>query len=545
MTTSETAEAMLAARAPEPLGVWRRRNANRPGGDNDGDARRRAGRAVQRRPVVLRRYSRAAHRRGPGISAPFDSVLTEAVDALKNGQLSSRELTLACVERAHSWQPEINALLAIEKERALASADAADSARARGETLGLLHGVPFAQKDMYDRAGQETSCGSKIRTDHIASLTATVLERLDAAGAVDLGRLNMSEFALGPTGLNAHFGRARNPWNVDIATGGSSSGSGAAIAAGLIYGALGSNTEGSIRLPAALCGVAGLKPTQGRVSRFGAIPLSTSQDCVGPLAPTVRDVALIYQAIAGPDPRDGACSNRQVAIPTLRDDLKGVRIGIPKRFYGEDVDPEFSAVITESRRRFDGMDAALVDVDLPDQRYFAELANIVAITEAATVQYDWLRDRGQDYDEQARARLLQGLAIPGRGVSPRAAIARRDVGGIRNRSVSALRRAACSRPAVSSSEIRRCRSRCQSRDSGRRGRHDAIHASLFVSRPACACAADWLFRRRLADRDAACRAAFRREPAAGDWRRIRDRDRFQASPASAEPSARDSRRSLT
>jgi hypothetical protein len=208
MTTSETAEAMLAARAPEPLGVWRRRNANRPGGDNDGDARRRAGRAVQRRPVVLRRYSRAAHRRGPGISAPFDSVLTEAVDALKNGQLSSRELTLACVERAHSWQPEINALLAIEKERALASADAADSARARGETLGLLHGVPFAQKDMYDRAGQETSCGSKIRTDHIASLTATVLERLDAAGAVDLGRLNMSEFALGPTGLNAHGGRA-------------------------------------------------------------------------------------------------------------------------------------------------------------------------------------------------------------------------------------------------------------------------------------------------------------------------------------------------
>jgi aspartyl-tRNA(Asn)/glutamyl-tRNA(Gln) amidotransferase subunit A len=199
-------------------------------------------------------------------------VLTEAVDALKNGQLSSRELTLACVERAHSWQPEINALLAIEKERALASADAADSARARGETLGLLHGVPFAQKDMYDRAGQETSCGSKIRTDHIASLTATVLERLDAAGAVDLGRLNMSEFALGPTGLNAHFGRARNPWNVDIATGGSSSGSGAAIAAGLIYGALGSNTEGSIRLPAALCGVAGLKPTQGRVSRFGANP---------------------------------------------------------------------------------------------------------------------------------------------------------------------------------------------------------------------------------------------------------------------------------
>ena len=336
------------------------------------------------------------------MSASFVSALTEAVDTLKNGELSSRELTLACLARAHSWQPE----------RALASADAADSARARGETLGLLHGAPLAQKNMYDHAGRETSCGSKIRTGHIASLTATVLERLEAAGAVDLGRLNTSEFALGSTGLNAHFGRARNPWNVDIATGGSSSGPGAAIAAGLIYGALGSNTEGSIRLPAALCGMAGLKPTQGRVSRFRAMPLSTSQDCVGPLA-TVRDVALFYQAIAGPDLRDGACSNRQVAIPTLRDDLKGVRIGIPKRFCGEDVDPAVSAVITESCRRFDGMDAALVDVDLPDQRPFAELANIVAITEAATVHYDWRRDRCQDYSEQVRARLLQGLAIPG------------------------------------------------------------------------------------------------------------------------------------
>jgi hypothetical protein len=162
------------------------------------------------------------------MSAPFDCTLPEAVGALKSGALSSCELTLARLERARSWQPEINAFLAIEQERSLASADAADSARARGETLGPLHGAPLAHKNMYDRAGRETSCGSKICAGHV-SVTATVLERLDAAGTVDLARLNMSEFALGP---NAHFGRARNPWNINIATGGSSSGSGAAIAAG-------------------------------------------------------------------------------------------------------------------------------------------------------------------------------------------------------------------------------------------------------------------------------------------------------------------------
>lgn len=347
------------------------------------------------------------------MSAPFDWTLTQAVEALKMGQISARELTLACLERSQSWQPHVNAFISIEADRALERADKADAARRRGGSLGPLHGAPLAHKDMYDRAGRETSCGSKIRKGHIASATATVIERLDGAGAGDLGRLNMSEFALGPTGLNAHFGRARNPWNLDVVTGGSSSGSGAAIAAGLVYGALGSDTGGSIRLPAALCGLAGLKPTQGRVSRFGAMPLSTSQDCVGPLAPTVRDVALLYQAIAGPDPRDPTCARRTVAAPRPRADLKGVRIGVPRQFYHEDVDPEVSEAIANSRRRLEAMGATLVEVDLPDQAPFAELANIVAITEAASIHYDWLRDRGEDYGEQVRARLLQGLLVPG------------------------------------------------------------------------------------------------------------------------------------
>jgi aspartyl-tRNA(Asn)/glutamyl-tRNA(Gln) amidotransferase subunit A len=217
------------------------------------------------------------------MTAPFEWTLVRAIEALKSGEISSRELTLACLERAKKHQPEINAFVAFEADRALAAADAADSARLRGAASGPLHGVPLAHKDMYDRAGRVTSCGSKIRAGHVASATATALERLDSAGAVDLGRLNMSEFAMGPTGFNAHFGRARNPWNLDVVTGGSSSGSGAAVASGFVFGALGSDTGGSIRLPAAMCGIAGLKPTQGRVSRFGAMPLSTSQDCIGPL----------------------------------------------------------------------------------------------------------------------------------------------------------------------------------------------------------------------------------------------------------------------
>jgi aspartyl-tRNA(Asn)/glutamyl-tRNA(Gln) amidotransferase subunit A len=347
------------------------------------------------------------------MTSPFEWTLVEAASALAAGEISSRELTRACLDRATAWQGPVNAFIAIEADRALAAADRADAARARGENLGPLHGAPLAHKDMYDREGRVTSCGSKIRARHVATATATVLERLDAAGAVDLGRLNMSEFALGPTGLNAHFGRARNPWRPERVAGGSSSGAGAAVAAGLAYGALGSDTGGSIRLPAALCGVAGLKPTQGRVSRFGAMPLSASQDCVGPLAPSVADVALIYSVIAGRDARDPTSSTRPVIAPARRDSLKGVRIGAPTAFYDEDVDPEVADAIAASRVKLKDLGAEIVAIDLPDQTRFAELANAVAMTEAASVHADWLRDRRQDYGEQVGARLMQGLVIPG------------------------------------------------------------------------------------------------------------------------------------
>ncbi|HZT62689.1 MAG TPA: amidase, partial [Burkholderiales bacterium] len=193
-----------------------------------------------------------------------------------------RELLQACRARIEQWQPRINAFIEVDENP-------------RGG------GVPLAHKDMFYRAGRVSSCGSKIRREWVANETSAALERLDAAGFTDLGRLNMSEFAYGPTGHNEHFGDCRNPWNPDYITGGSSSGSGAAVAARLVFGALGSDTGGSVRLPAAACGVTGLKTTWGRVPLRGAMPLSPSLDTIGPLARSAEDCAILLQAIAGDD----------------------------------------------------------------------------------------------------------------------------------------------------------------------------------------------------------------------------------------------------
>ena len=283
---------------------------------------------------------------------------------------------------------------------------------AAGEATGPFHGVPLAHKDMLDRPGRVTGCGSKIRADHVASTQATVLARLDSAGALDMGRLNMSEFALGPTGVNAHHGRSCNPWNPEVITGGSSAGSGAAIASGVAFAAIGSDTGGSIRLPAGICGVAGLKPTQGRISRHGAMPLSFSQDCLGPMAPSVADVAAFYAVIAGPDGLDPTVAQRPVTPAKVRDSLKGLRMGVSEAWLNG-ADPETLSALRSALKTFESLGAEIVAVTLPDVGEFGELANIVSITEAAAIHGDWLRDRPDDYGPQVRARLRQGAAIPG------------------------------------------------------------------------------------------------------------------------------------
>src|SRR6266852_6504223 len=235
---------------------------------------------------------------------PALMTLTAVAKAIADKQLSSHEVTRACLHRIAQWQPHLNAFMEIEAEAALKASDEADAALAKDHRRGALHGVPLAHKDMYYDAGKVVTCGSLIRRDFVPRTTSTALQRLKDAGTIRLGSLQMVEFAYGPTGHNVHYGAVHNPWNVDHITGGSSSGSGAAVAARLTFAALGSDTGGSIRMPAHFCGVTGLKTTVGRISRAGAMPLSQSLDTVGPLARSAQDCALLLALMAGADPED-------------------------------------------------------------------------------------------------------------------------------------------------------------------------------------------------------------------------------------------------
>ena len=343
-----------------------------------------------------------------------DLTLAEAAAAIRERRVSAVELLQAQIARAQAVQPAINAFIRIDEEAPLAQARALDSEAARGHFRGPLHGVPMAHKDMFYRKGLITTCGSGIRRHTRADTTATALERLDAAGAVDFGTLNMAEFAYGPTGHNAHFGHARNPWNTAHITGGSSSGSGAAVAARATFGALGSDTGGSVRLPASLCGVTGLKVTYGRVSRAGAMPLSYSMDTIGPLARTALDCALMLQALAGPDPRDPTTPAQPVPdyAARLHQPLGPLRVGIPNQFFHDDLDPAIATCIDEARRVLTSLGCQVVPIDIPDMRAAEVAATHVIAAEAATLHGNWLRTRPNDYSAQVRARLMRGLAVP-------------------------------------------------------------------------------------------------------------------------------------
>jgi len=346
-------------------------------------------------------------------------TLREAAAAISQGRLRSEALVEACLDRIERLQPALNCFIRVTAADALAKARMADQAVKAGHSLGPLHGVPLAHKDMFYRAGEVCSCGSKIRADFVPDHTATVLSKLDAAGGIELGRLNMAEFAMGPTGHNDHFGRCRNPWNVEHITGGSSSGSGAAVAAGLAFGALGSDTGGSVRLPAAACGVVGIKPTLGCVSRYGTMPLSQSLDCIGVLARNVGDCARLFSVIAGADARDGMSSRvplldyvRSVDDAAAAGSLAGVRIGVPDRYYYDGIDPEVAELLAASRVVLEKQGAKIVDVPIGDHGALNDLSNAILWPEAAGLHLQWLRERPQDYAPQTRARLLVGLGVP-------------------------------------------------------------------------------------------------------------------------------------
>jgi aspartyl-tRNA(Asn)/glutamyl-tRNA(Gln) amidotransferase subunit A len=302
----------------------------------------------------------------------------------------------------------------VDADGAMAQAAAADTARAAGGRLGPLHGVPLAHKDMFYRAGQVSTCGSRIRAGWAADRTATVLQKLDAAGAVTLGRLGMSEFAVGPLGINAHYGPVRNPWNTAHVSGGSSSGPGAAVAAGLCFGALGSDTGASIRMPAAACGVVGLKPTYGLVSRAGAMPLSHSLDVVGPLARTVADAALLASVIAGADPDDPpSLAVPPGLIPAVPPPLPpGLRVAIPTSFFTDDLSPEIAALLDDAADTLRGLGCSTVRLPMPALQEAVRIYPVILGAEAVSIHGRWLRERPQDYAPQVRGRLLAGLRVP-------------------------------------------------------------------------------------------------------------------------------------
>lgn len=341
--------------------------------------------------------------------------LTEVAKAIAGKRVSAREVTKSCLDRIAQWQPRLNAFMAIEAEEALAAADKADAVLAKGKVSGVLHGVPLAHKDMYYDAGKVVTCGSHIRRDFVATTTSTALQRLKDAGTIRLGSLQMVEFAYGPTGHNVHYGAVRNPWNVDHITGGSSSGSGSAVAARLTFAALGSDTGGSIRMPAHFCGVTGLKTTVGRISRAGAMPLSQSLDTVGPLAQSAEDCALLLGLMAGPDPHDPTASTEPLAdyMAATKQSIKGLKIGVPTAFYVDDLDPEVAGVLDETVAVLKREGAEIVQVELPDQRQLTAACQFVLATEAAAFHKRWMIERPQDYGPQVLMRLQNGLAISG------------------------------------------------------------------------------------------------------------------------------------
>jgi aspartyl-tRNA(Asn)/glutamyl-tRNA(Gln) amidotransferase subunit A len=350
------------------------------------------------------------------MSSPLELSLTEAAGAIARGDVSSVELTESALRAAEASASKLNCFIRVDAEGALAAARQADRLRAdNAGDLPLLHGVPLAHKDMFYRAGEVCTCGSKIRADFRPSVTASALERLDAAGSVTLGTLNMAEFATGPTGHNPHYGACRNPWNTDYITGGSSSGAGSATGARIVYGALGSDTGGSVRLPAAACGLFGLKPTQTRVPRFGAMGLSFSLDNIGPLARTARDCARLLGVIAGPDIRDPTSSHFKVAdyeLATRSPNVNGLRIGIPRQYFRDELSSEVESALDAALNVYESLGAKLIEVDVPFAEVIGDLGGPISAVEALTLHRQWIRDRASEYGAQTLARHTSALAVP-------------------------------------------------------------------------------------------------------------------------------------
>lgn len=342
---------------------------------------------------------------------------TAAARLIAARELSPVELTRALVDRIQALDAKLNAFVAFTPEAALAAARDAERAVMQGAPLGALYGVPYALKDIIDAAGLPTTCHSALRLDHRASTDAEVTRRLRAAGAILLGKLATHEFALGGPAFDLPFPPARNPWDRSRAPGGSSSGSGVAVAAGLVPLALGSDTGGSIRNPASQCGIVGMKPTYGRVSRRGVFPLAYSLDHVGPMTRTVADNALALGVLAGYDPADPASADHPIpefAAPP-GSDLRGVRVGVLRHFHTRDLvaSADVAAGLDRALDVLRGAGAAIHDIETAPLADYGACNRIILTTEAAAVHAHWLKTRPEAYCSMTRERLLPGLFVSG------------------------------------------------------------------------------------------------------------------------------------
>jgi aspartyl-tRNA(Asn)/glutamyl-tRNA(Gln) amidotransferase subunit A len=354
-------------------------------------------------------------------------TIAEARALLDRGDLTSVALTQALLDRIADVDTQVQSFLTVDAEGALAQARAADARR--GEAgAGALDGIPLGIKDVISTRGVRTTCGSRMLEEYVPVYDATSVARLKGAGAVLLGKLNCDEFAMGSSTEHSAFTQTRNPWNLERVPGGSSGGSAAAVAAGLAPGTLGTDTGGSIRQPAALCGVTGLKPTYGRVSRYGLVAFASSLDQIGPMARTARDCATILAAIAGHDPLDGTSAPEPVAdyLGALNGDVRGLKIGVPREFFVDGMQPAVEAAVREAIAALRDQGATVVDVSLPHSKYALPVYYLIAPAEASAnlARYDGVRygaradeptywgalerTRGEGFGAEVRRRIMLG-----------------------------------------------------------------------------------------------------------------------------------------
>ncbi len=346
-------------------------------------------------------------------------TIHELHQALKSGAATSRQATEAVFARIESTEPKVGSYLTLTREAALAQADASDARYRKGDPLGPLDGVPIALKDIFLTRGVRTTCASRILEDFIAPYDATVVRRLREAGAVFPGKLNMDEFAMGSSTENSAFHPTRNPWDTDRIPGGSSGGSAAAVAAHQCVASLGTDTGGSIRQPASHCGIVGMKPTYGRVSRYGVIAFASSLDQVGPMTKDVRDCALLLSALAGHDPADS--TSAPVPVPDyaacLGKEVKGMRVGLPREYFAEGLDPEVKALVEGAVAALERQGMKAVPVSLPGTRYAVATYYIIAPAEASSnlARYDGVRFGLRDREAKSLLEMYKQTRSAGFG----------------------------------------------------------------------------------------------------------------------------------